>query len=517
MSVATTAIIGPLASGAWCAGGVSQFRVPFADPGGRAAEIVSWALEYVAPLNTWLDELVGDEGQVARFSSTWRGVAADLTAVETDLRASDGRLDLLVGRTARALRKRYDEIRAQVRDVGEWTAAVSAALDLASGIVTAIHDAIVGALSELAAIITDLFGFTLNPFSKLEHLESLIDHVMAFVEVIGTLIERMFSAFGELVRLLGALIPLIADGLHQLRILLGQLLQAAGPILGGPLGGLLTGAASDLLAGDARVTELDPSTLTDEQREAWLEANGTGEVSTFSDLVAANGLTDTMGQGDRSVVDIKKVLGPDGTYHWVVSLPSTQDWGMLKGMFGEDFVDTLKDYPPTNDLDSNIALMLMDNPWLATQYERAVMQAMSDAGVPAGADVVYTGFSQGGIMAANLASNGNSPYNVVGVVTNGSPIDSFPIPPEVRVVSFEHVGDPVPLLDGHGVDATDAIGNATSNHQKVPLFAPGILPGDTHNNANYVDSVAAGYDQYSQDYPEFFGTVVDHQQHTWGE
>ena len=85
--------------------------------------------------------------------------------------------------------------------------------------------------------------------------------------------------------------------------------------------------------------------------------------------------------------------GNDGSLHWVVSLPSTQAWE-LSGPAGA-----------MNDRDNNVSLML-DNPLLRTQYERMVRDAMQHAGVPQGADVVLTGFSQGGIMAANLAADG---------------------------------------------------------------------------------------------------------------
>lgn len=512
-----TAVAESLRTGSWAPGGVAAFQVSFADPGSHAARLVGWALEYLSPLDDWLDQLVGNETQVAQFATTWQHVEGELRGVDDDLRVSDARLDELRGRTARALRKRYDEIRDDLRNGGEWTGAVAASLALASKIVTAVHDAIIGALAELTAIVVDLFAFTLLPWEKWQNLVALHDHAMRFIEVIATLIERMFDAFVQLLRLLHALLPLIGDALLRLRELLGELIRVASPYVGliggGPIPGILGGAVDDLLARDPRVTELDPDALSPTQREAYDKANATTELSTLSDLVTANGFTDSIGGSDRSVVDIKQVLGPDGTYHWVVSLPSTQDWGLLKERFGDEFVDTLKDYPATNDLDSNIALMLLDNPVLATQYERAVLQAMSDAGIPPGGEVLYTGFSQGGIMAANLASTPNSPYTTIGVVTNGSPIDGFPIPPGVPVISFEHTGDIVPLLDGQGFSTGDAIGNLIGSHKKI------LLPpdGEAHNNATYVESVATYVDQLSQDYPQFFGTVVDQQQHTWTE
>jgi len=506
-----SSVCAPLRSGSWSPGGAGAFSTGFSDPGGAVADFVSWALEYVAPLNEWVDELVGNEGQVSSFASTWRSVASDLAGYETDLASSATRISELEGRTARALRKRHDDIKAVLADASEWSSATAASLELASTIVGAVHDAAVGALSELSGLVASLFGFTLNPFDKIDQLKQLSQRALGFIEVVGDLIERMFDAFERLVELLRSLIPLIEEGLLYLRVALGEVLREQIPLLGG--------AFDDLLARDPRVNELDPDDLDPDQRALWEELNSSGRIDSFEDLIDSNGYVDSLGGTERSVVDITEVV-KDGQTHYVVALPSTQDWGQLKALFGSDFVDTLRDYPATNDLDSNIALMLMDNPLLATQYERAVMQSMSDAGVPPGAQVVYTGFSQGGIMAGNLASNSNSPYETIGIVTNGSPLGSFDIPPHIPVVAFEHAGDPVPLLDGETIDTQ----NLTSpNRTTVVLAPPGgdIMPGSTHNNANYADSVRAWEQQMRENgtpLPDFFGgDVVDRQQHTWGE
>jgi hypothetical protein len=506
-----SSVCAPLRSGSWAPGGAGAFTASFSDPGGAVANIVSWALEYVAPLNEWVDELAGDEGQVSAFASTWRGVAADLAGHESDLVASAGRIAELEGKTARALRKRHDDVRAVLADASEWSSATAASLELASTIVGAVHDAVVGALSELAGLITSLFGFTLNPFSKIDQLKQLNQRALGFIEVVADLIERMFDALQRLVALLRSLVPLIQEGIQYLADVLGPLLAANTLLLGG--------AVSDLIVSDPRVSELDAGALTPTQVDALDRLNSTTSIDGLSDLIRANGEVDALGVTDRSVVDIAEVV-KDGETHYVVALPSTQDWGQLKALFGEDFVDTLEDYPATNDLDSNIALMLMDNPVLATQYERAVMQSMSDAGVPDGARVVYTGFSQGGIMAGNLASNIDSPYETIGIVTNGSPLSSFDIPPHIPVVAFEHTGDPVPMLDG---DINDPQNETSPNRSTVRLPPPGgsLNPGETHNNANYVDSVRAWEERMRAEgrpLPDFFsGDVVDRQQHTWGE
>jgi len=180
-----------------------------------------------------------------------------------------------------------------------------------------------------------------------------------------------------------------------------------------------------------------------------------------------------------------------------VSLPSTQDWQLGP------------DAGALNDRDSNAALM-MDNPLVRTVYERAVLEAMSDAGIPPGSDVVLTGFSQGGIMAANLAADRTFPYNTVGVVTNGSPVDSFDIPQDIPVYAFQHVTDIVPTLDGNAYDET------APNVHRVLMSGP-VSPLDAHNNKAYTDSVAAWEKQYAETHggpppglDVFTGEVVDH-------
>lgn len=526
MSTATN-VCQPLRNGSWSSGGAGAFQVNFADPGGTVSSFVSWALEYVSPLNDWVNQLAGNRSEVSSFASTWRGVATNLDGYENDLARSAALIDELEGRAARALRKRHDEMCATLTDASEWSSATAAALELASTIVDAVHAAVVGALSQLAGLVTTLFGFTLNPFDKIDQLRQLSNRAMDYIERVADLIERMFDAFEKLIDLLRSLIPLIQEGLQHLRETLGQLLQnfalPVGLLLGGPvggvLGGLLGGAGADLLAGDLRVTELDPDDLTGDQRKAWEDANGVTEINSYSDLIRANGYVDSMGESDRTVVDIMEVVDENGETHWVVALPSTQDWGLLKGMFGDEFVDTLKDYPATNDLDSNIALMLMDNPHLATQYERAVLQSMSDAGIPPNANVVYTGFSQGGIMAANLASDPNTGYNTIGVVTNGSPIGGFAIPSSVQVMSFEHEGDLVAqALDGQPVDLR-AVVSPTRNVVVMPAPNGDTSIMNVHDNANYTRSVETWeQSQTSTGEPSFFsGTIVNHQQHTWGE
>lgn len=275
----------------------------------------------------------------------------------------------------------------------------------------------------------------------------------------------------------------------------------------------------DFLDTDVNVREIDPDDLSGRALLAWIEAHEVTNLRSLSDLVAVNTTTDAMGGQDATVIDIKQVRAADGSTHWVVSLPSTQPWE-FDGPHGA-----------MNDRDSNLALM-MDNPVFRGQYERAVLQAMKEAGIPAGADVVLTGFSQGGIMAANLAADPTFPYKPLAVVTNGSPVDNFAVPPHVPVYAFQHASDVVPMTDGSAVAVPGLPGLAPIHvpHTPITVLPPNMHqitlpdpPGkhlfDAHDNDAYAESVAAWERHYRSendredpwDLAGLGGQVIDHQ------
>jgi hypothetical protein len=64
--------------------------------------------------------------------------------------------------------------------------------------------------------------------------------------------------------------------------------------------------------------------------------------------------------------------------------------------------------------------------------------------------VQFTGFSQGGLIAAQLAASGD--YNTAGLFTAGSPTGQIEVPPTVAVLELEHTDDIVPALGGVRTD-----------------------------------------------------------------
>lgn len=205
-------------------------------------------------------------------------------------------------------------------------------------------------------------------------------------------------------------------------------------------------------------------------------------VDDYAYLFHNNGRLDTEGGVDSTVVEIVQVLNADGSPAldengnpiWRVTLPSTQDW-QLPGLS-----EGIGDHGGANDLGSNLALIL--SPGQQAAYERAVLQAMSDAGIGSDDSVMLVGWSQGGILAGAIASDPNSGFNVRAIVVAGSPIDHMPIPDDVSVLAFQHDSDVVPRLDG-------AAPRSGENWTTVNVASRG--PGEVHSAESYAATAGA--------------------------
>lgn len=77
---------------------------------------------------------------------------------------------------------------------------------------------------------------------------------------------------------------------------------------------------------------------------------------------------------------------------------------------------------------------------------RAVEEAMELAGIDSHSKVVLTGYSQGGLLAAQLAASGK--YEISGLITIGAPAGQVAVPHEIPYLAIEHTNDLVPALGG---------------------------------------------------------------------
>lgn len=110
--------------------------------------------------------------------------------------------------------------------------------------------------------------------------------------------------------------------------------------------------------------------------------------------------------------------------------------------------DDLATLPWTQDDDvRDLATNLLLSAGAPNSYQEGILGAMHQAGVGPDDPVLLVGHSQGGMEAAAILGQG-SEFNVTHVVTAGSPTAQVPgFPDGTQVLSLEHEGDVVPLLD----------------------------------------------------------------------
>lgn len=150
----------------------------------------------------------------------------------------------------------------------------------------------------------------------------------------------------------------------------------------------------------------------------------------------------------------------------VVYLPGTQVWSVPAGK---------------NPLDLTSNLQAMANP-SGADSQRAVSQALKAAAVGPGDSVLFVGHSQGGMIAANLASK-PQPYRVSAIITMGAPISQVAGQIRAPILAIEHRGDLVPKLD--------QIPNPVSrNMVTVQLEGPADNPVKNHELSGYRESAA---------------------------
>lgn len=182
--------------------------------------------------------------------------------------------------------------------------------------------------------------------------------------------------------------------------------------------------------------------------------------------------TDTQAAGLADGIRVHAVMGDDGLTRYTVVIPGTQE--ELSSWTGWAGSRTGMDWP------ANLHAVAFGT----STGSEAVRQALVKAEVPEGAQIMFAGHSQGGILAANLAADESftSRYQVKGVISFGSPVECAEVPRSIPMLSFEHRGDVVPVLDLSGTE---------SNLTRIELQSPGDPHSlnDNHVMSGYRDSI----------------------------
>lgn len=199
------------------------------------------------------------------------------------------------------------------------------------------------------------------------------------------------------------------------------------------------------------------------------------------------------GEAKPQVV-ITKVVGPDGVERWVVNIPGTEPSRLLG---------------PTG-IDTDLATMASaTNASEQSELSRAIVEAMDAAGVDdSGLDVMLSGHSLGGMVAADIASDPAlvEKYNIKAIATQGSPIAHYPVDRDVEVLAVEHDQDVVPQLDGADNPRSD---NWTTVQTTDPTRS--LNPGTSHSGDTYKSTMGDVRLPAGSTINDFLGTVESQQ------
>ena len=134
------------------------------------------------------------------------------------------------------------------------------------------------------------------------------------------------------------------------------------------------------------------------------------------------------------------------------------------------------------DLTSNLTLMAANE----SASLEAVKSAMSEAGIEKSDHVLHVGFSQGGILAAEMASR--APKGTADLVTFGAPIAHLNLEKVGGVVAVEHQEDLVPALAGlPSPTLKDRLVISASAFDELPQSGE-ALPA--HNLQRYAETIS---------------------------
>lgn len=173
---------------------------------------------------------------------------------------------------------------------------------------------------------------------------------------------------------------------------------------------------------------------------AGVEFDGAVPVTVAGTAGALKDAKNIVEDRENSTVMVQKSTDSSGRAAFSVVLTGTEVWhdgqgvhdiaGIVEGMKVQPH-DSLDELPPA---------------------QRAVLEALKDAGIRPGDSVVLTGHSLGGIDAAGLASNRafQERYSVDALTTFGAPVGGFEFSQDTSVMAVEHSDDMVPPLDGVG-------------------------------------------------------------------
>lgn len=122
----------------------------------------------------------------------------------------------------------------------------------------------------------------------------------------------------------------------------------------------------------------------------------------------------------------------------------------------------------------------------------ATRQAMALAGIDSTTPVTFTGYSQGGLLSAELAASGD--FDTRGLVTFGGPAGQVAVPHDIPYVALEHADDLVPATGGVWKSSEPLLVTRTV-YADQPYTGELIIPAHELSNYRETASVADASDE----------------------
>ncbi len=196
-------------------------------------------------------------------------------------------------------------------------------------------------------------------------------------------------------------------------------------------------------------------------------------ATSSNQCLAPNGYADMFSRIPRGQAQIR-IERYSGAERYIVYIAGTRDFSWNSGSQPWDMSSNALALSATGVADS----------------ERAVREALAQAGVDARVPVTLVGHSQGGLIAARIASS--QAFNVTDVLTAGAPIERLTLPASVRLTTVEHTDDVITALGAAAVAAAGAgVASAPATALRIrEPFAPGAPTSElpAHRLTGYVQT-----------------------------
>lgn len=156
----------------------------------------------------------------------------------------------------------------------------------------------------------------------------------------------------------------------------------------------------------------------------------------------------------------------------------------------EVYIAGTEDFSPVSgrepfDLTSNVAAMAGGSDGRGAASYRAVVAAMAQAGIDSRSPLTLAGYSQGALIAAQLAASGD--YAIEGLVTAGGPAGQVSVPHHIAYLAVEHSDDLIPALGGTYV-MSDPLVVRRQVFDGPPALSEPVMPA--HRLSRYIDTAA---------------------------